>query len=95
MLGHLYAQLGRESGLLLRRMHRAGISWGTYVDAMCHEGQWHCNAHTNNVVVLSEAQVPESWISAQDRRPLFVESVISCTNEKIPSCMLNPPHSST
>jgi len=56
VLGHLHARIGHEAGGLLRTMHRAGISWGTYVDAMCFDGQWHCNAHTNNLVVLSEEQ---------------------------------------
>ena len=53
-------------------MHRAGISWGTYVDAMCFDGQWHCNAHTNNLVVLSEEQVPlhPSSLGAFSRRSL-------------------------
>jgi hypothetical protein len=29
------------------------VSWGTYADAMCFEGQLHCNAHANNMVVLA------------------------------------------
>ena len=29
-------------------------------DAICFEGQWHCNAHSNNVVVLSEAQAAQA-----------------------------------
>ena len=32
-------------------------SWGTYQDALCHEGQWHCNAHSNNMVVLDPREV--------------------------------------
>ena len=73
VLGHLYAQMGHECGVLLRAMHRAGISWGTYVDAMCFDGQWHCNAHTNNLVVLSEAQAAQlaPGVAAATERPLL------------------------
>ena len=58
ILGYLFARIGHECGALLRTMHSAGICWGTYQDAMCavDHGEWHCNAHSNNFVVLSEAE---------------------------------------
>ena len=56
VLGYLFARIGHECGTILREMHLAGYSWGTYTDAMCFEGQWHCNAHSNNCIVLSEEQ---------------------------------------
>jgi hypothetical protein len=40
-------RLGWECGLAVRALHAAGISWGTYADAM----GIHCNAHANNFVV--------------------------------------------
>ena len=51
-LPYLYATIGRECGAFLRALHAAGASWGTYQDTMCHEGQWHCNAHSNNFVLI-------------------------------------------
>lgn len=56
-LPHLFATLGHECGRFLRALHAEGVSWGTYQDTMCHDGQWHCNAHSNNFVLL--AQAPE------------------------------------
>ena len=56
VLGYLCERIGHESGALLRAMHDARVSWGTYQDAMCADGQWHCNAHTNNLVALSPGE---------------------------------------
>jgi hypothetical protein len=53
-LPHLFATLGHECGRLLRALHAEGVSWGTYQDTMCHDGQWHCNAHSNNFVLLPQ-----------------------------------------
>jgi len=57
VLGYLYSRLGRDCGRILRAMHDERVSWGTYQDAMCrvHLDEWHCNAHSNNVVLLDEA----------------------------------------
>ena len=40
-------------GVPLLRLQVSRVSWGTYADAMCFEGQLHCNAHANNMVVLA------------------------------------------
>ena len=48
-LVYLYHRFGTETGLFLRALHDADISWGTYVDSM----GVHCNAHVNNLVVLT------------------------------------------
>lgn len=39
----------RRSGL-----HDKRVSWGTYQDALCRSDldEWHCNAHSNNLVLL-------------------------------------------
>ena len=57
-LGWLYARLGQESGLALRKLHNAGFVWGTYQDWQCRIelDEWHCNAHANNLVVRAEDQ---------------------------------------
>ncbi|KNC51960.1 uncharacterized protein AMSG_08206 [Thecamonas trahens ATCC 50062] len=52
LLPYLYWRFGWECGVFLAALHRAGISWGTYPDAM----GMHCNAHSNNMVLLAPAQ---------------------------------------
>jgi hypothetical protein len=47
--------IGRQCGAALRLMHAREISWGTYVDEL----GTHCNAHSNNFVVLPEAHAPQ------------------------------------
>ena len=43
------------------------VSWGTYADAMCFEGQLHCNAHANNMVVLAPNDpAPKPAVSEDD-----------------------------
>jgi hypothetical protein len=38
----------------VRALHRRRVSWGTFNDALCvNAAQLHCNAHVNNLVVLS------------------------------------------
>ena len=55
VLGYLYSRLGSDCGRIIREMHDLNVSWGTYQDEICiSDDQWHCNAHANNVVVLSE-----------------------------------------
>jgi hypothetical protein len=47
LVGYLYRRLGLECGAVVKRLHAAGVSWGTYADLM----GTHCNAHANNMVV--------------------------------------------
>ena len=56
VLGYLFWHLGRDCGRFLRELHELRISWGTYQDEMCRRDydEWHCNAHANNVVLLTE-----------------------------------------
>ena len=55
VLGYLYSRIGSDCGRIIRGMHDLKVSWGTYQDEICiSDDQWHCNAHANNVVVLSE-----------------------------------------
>ena len=62
-LPYLYARLGHECGRFLRSLHAEGVSWGTYQDAMCHDSQWHCNAHSNNFVLLPRGWEPDETTS--------------------------------
>lgn len=55
VLGYLYSRLGSDCGRIIREMHDLNVSWGTYQDEICiSDDQWHCNAHANNIIVLSE-----------------------------------------
>jgi hypothetical protein len=59
-LAYLYARLGYDAGCIMAALQRAGLSWGTYQDAMTDKlnGGFHCNAHSNNLVVVAEGAVP-------------------------------------
>ena len=60
MLPYLYARIGFECGRFAHLLHRVcGVSWGTYADAMCHDSQLHCNAHSNNMVLVPERQASD------------------------------------
>ena len=37
---------------------------------MCFDGQWHCNAHSNNVVMLSEAEAARALAGGVREPPL-------------------------
>jgi hypothetical protein len=50
ILAYVYWRFGREVGTKMRLLREARICWGTYQDAM----GMHCNAHTNNLVLLPE-----------------------------------------
>jgi hypothetical protein len=56
VLAYLFSRLGYDAGKITGTLHSNGINWGTYQDAMTRKdlGEWHCNAHSNNLVVLSE-----------------------------------------
>ena len=66
ILAYTFARLGVCAGNALRTLHDAGISWGTYQDSICHEGQYHCNAHSDNLVLLSEDLGRESLLGLLD-----------------------------
>ena len=85
VLPHLFGTLGRECGRFLRALHAEGVSWGTYQDTMCHDGQWHCNAHSNNFVLLPEATPPGSpspMIGFVDLDMAFDERTFVCLSSE-------------
>jgi hypothetical protein len=51
-VARLYARIGWEVGRVLAALHRSGFLWGTFMDHSRAEP--HCNAHTNNMIVLME-----------------------------------------
>jgi len=66
VLGYLFSRIGHDCGVFLRALHKMNISWGTYQDEMCFDGQWHCNAHANNMVVLAEGSHPSMLLGYLD-----------------------------
>mmetsp|Transcript_11981 Transcript_11981/g.17965 ORF Transcript_11981/g.17965 Transcript_11981/m.17965 type:complete len:588 (-) Transcript_11981:214-1977(-) len=57
VLAYLYSRIGYECGTFLHYLHRkCRVSWGTYSDSLCFQGQLHCNAHANNFVILAETE---------------------------------------
>lgn len=66
VLAYTFSRLGLDCGRIMRTLHHeAGMSWGTYTDALCAgRDQFHCNAHGNNVVLIdprvSTGQTAES-----------------------------------
>lgn len=66
-LGYLYARLGYDAGCIIAGLRAAGVCWGTYQDAMCARelGAWHCNAHSNNLIVVAEGALPTGALGAQ------------------------------
>ena len=78
--GQLYARLGYEAGYILRVMHDARISWGTYNDALAR----HCNAHPNNFVVASPESAESQLLAPLDFDMAFTEdeyNTFPCSKE--------------
>uniref|UniRef100_A0A7S1VXK2 Uncharacterized protein n=1 Tax=Ditylum brightwellii TaxID=49249 RepID=A0A7S1VXK2_9STRA len=66
ILTYLFSRIGYDCGKFMRSLHAMKTSWGTYQDAMCREGQWHCNAHANNMVLIPEEKGTHSFLSYLD-----------------------------
>ena len=60
-----------EFFLHLSALHRKSISWGTFQDAMCRMelDEWHCNAHSNNFVLLPPSSSQPS--NGENHRPIL------------------------
>lgn len=74
VLGYLFSRIGNDCGRFLAALHRMRISWGTYQDEMCYDGQWHCNAHANNMVLLEEGSSPTMMFGYLDLDMAFDDS---------------------
>ena len=48
---NIYIRRGYEVGKIKRCLQDANINWGSYIDKGC---SYHKNAHSNNIVVLSQ-----------------------------------------
>ena len=54
----LFGRLGFEAGRCLSAVHRSGFLWGSFADH--NEQFWHCNAHADNLIVLSKEDALKS-----------------------------------
>merc|ERR1712098_572238 len=67
VLAYLFSRLGFECGRFARELHKTSkISWGTYADSLCHEGQLHCNAHANNIAIVPPGESTDAYLSYLD-----------------------------
>ena len=57
----IYIRIGYEVGKIKRCLQDANINWGSYID---RGSSYHCNAHSNNLVVLPQGN--ESLLSPLD-----------------------------
>lgn len=81
-LAYLYSRTGYDAGRVMSGFHKARTSWGTYQDQMCRKehDEWHCNAHSNNLVIIPEGSFAEgnpgfeSFLSYLDLDMAFSES---------------------
>ena len=91
LLVYLFSRLGFDAGRCTRGLHQQRLSWGTYQDAICtHAAQWHCNAHSNNLVLNSEGLIPagqpgaDSLLSLLDLDMAFDErSYVDAKTKKV------------
>lgn len=86
-LAKLYGRLGFESGKYLSIIHRTGYIWGTFFDHSLFE--IHCNAHTNNLIVLSKDQCLSNKKRIQILAP--VDFDMSFKKENSVNYNVNPP----
>jgi hypothetical protein len=77
-LSYLFSRIGYDCGRVMVGLHSARVSWGTYQDEMCRRdfGEFHCNAHSNNVVLMEEdaAGAREAFLGYLDLDMAFDEA---------------------
>ena len=85
VLSYLYSRMGHDCGRFIGELHKLKISWGTYQDEMCFDGQWHCNAHANNMVLLAEGESQDMFLSYLDLDMAFdSETFVECWGKTAP-----------
>jgi hypothetical protein len=87
VLVYLFSRCGFDAGRVLRGMHSRRVSWGTYQDEMCRVDldEWHCNAHSNNLVVLPEGEGRQSLLCFLDLDMAFSESGLVDVSGRVPA----------
>ena len=77
---NIYIRIGYEVGKIKRCFQDANINWGSYVDRGC---SYHCNAHSNNLVVLPQGN--ESLLSPLDLDLAFSKEKMIIINKDCPT----------
>ena len=77
---NIYIRIGYEVGTIKRCFQDANINWGSYVDRGC---SYHCNAHSNNLVVLPQGN--ESLLSPLDLDLAFSKEKMIIINKDCPT----------
>ena len=77
---NIYIRIGYEVGKIKRCFQDANINWGSYVD---RGASYHCNAHSNNLVVLPQGN--ETILSPLDLDLAFGKDKMIVINKECPT----------
>ena len=77
---NIYVRIGYEVGKIKRCFQDANINWGSYIDRGCN---YHCNAHSNNLVVLPQGN--ETLLSPLDLDLAFGKDKMIVINKECPT----------
>ena len=77
---NIYNRIGYEVGKIKRCFQDANINWGSYVD---RGASYHCNAHSNNLVVLPQGN--ETLLSPLDLDLAFGKDKMIVINKECPT----------
>ena len=77
---NIYVRIGYEVGKIKRCFQDANINWGSYIDRGC---SYHCNAHSNNLVVLSQGN--ETLLSPLDLDLAFGKDKMLVIHKDVPT----------
>ena len=77
---NIYIRIGYEVGKIKRLMQDANINWGSYID---RGSSYHCNAHSNNLVVLPQGN--DSLLSPLDLDLAFSKEKMIIINKDCPT----------
>lgn len=77
---NIYIRIGFEVGKIKRNIQDAQINWGSYIDRGC---SYHCNAHSNNLVVLPQGN--ESLLSPLDFDLAYGKDNMIVINKECPT----------
>ena len=76
----IYSRLGYEVGKIKKCLQEAHINWGSYID---RGFDYHCNAHSNNLVVLPQGN--DSLLAPLDFDLAFTKEKMVVINKEVPS----------
>ena len=77
---NIYVRIGYEVGKIKRCFQDANINWGSYIDRGCN---YHCNAHSNNLVVLPQGN--ETLLSPLDLDLAFGKDKMIVIHKDVPT----------